>query len=137
MPAPTPYLLFPGYAADALEFYRDTFGGEVHTFTYEEAGRADGPPTDIAHGQLTGPVTLFAADAGGDEDAVHMVGMFLSLLGAADPDTLWGWFDALAAGGRVVDPLQKRSWGDWDGTVADRFGVRWLIGFQVSNDSNI
>ena len=60
-----------------------------------------------------------------------MVGMFLSLLGAADPETLHAWFDALSADGRVVDPLQQRPWGDWDGMVTDRFGVRWLIGYQI------
>lgn len=130
MTAPTPYLLFPGFAAEALEFYRGIFGGEVRSFTYEQFDRTDGPPSDIAHGQLDGPVTLFASDAGGDEDAVHMVGMYLSLLGAADPDTSRAWFDALAADGRVIEPLEKRSWGDWDGTLVDRFGVRWLIGFQ-------
>lgn len=130
MTAPTPYLLFPGFAAEALEFYRGIFGGEVRSFTYEQFDRTDGPPSDIAHGQLDGPVTLFASDAGGDEDAVHMVGMYLALLGAADPDTARAWFDALAADGRVIEPLEKRSWGDWDGTLVDRFGVRWLIGFQ-------
>jgi len=130
MAAPTPYLLFPGFAAEALSFYRGVFGGEIRSFTYEQFGRTDGPLTDIAHGQLDGPVTLFASDAGGDEDAVHMVGMFFALLGAADPETLRRWYDALADGGRVIDPLQVRPWGDSDGTVVDRFGVRWLIGYQ-------
>lgn len=36
----------------------------------------------------------------------------------------------LSAGGRVVDPLQVRPWGDSDGQVVDRFGVHWLIGYQ-------
>lgn len=42
--------------------------------------------------------------------------------------------DAIAHGylehGPVVDDLQQRPWGDWDGQVVDRFGVHWLIGFQ-------
>lgn len=42
------------------------------------------------------------------------------------------WFDALAEGGTVVDALQQRPWGDWDGTVRDAFGVTWLIGFEAS-----
>ena len=32
---------------------------------------------------------------------------------------------------RVVDDLQKRPWGAWDGQVVDRFGLHWLIGFEV------
>jgi PhnB protein len=129
-----PYLLFPGNAAEALEHYRVVFGGDLQLIDYAQAGRHDGPGDAIAHGQLSGRVELAGADAGGDDDAVQMSGMFLSLLGTADAVTLTRWFDQLAAEGRVIDPLQKRSWGDYDGTLIDRYGVRWLIGFQEEAD---
>jgi len=125
-----PYLLFPGNAAEALSFYRAVFGGELQTFDYATAGRLDGPGDAIAHGQLSGLVEIAGADAGADDDAVQMGGMFLSLLGTADAVTLTSWFDQLAAGGRVIDPLQKRPWGDFDGTLVDPYGIRWLIGFH-------
>src|SRR5690606_29150499 len=124
-----PYLYFPGNAADALGFYRDVFGGELSLFTYEQFGRTDGPGDAVAHGILSGAVELFGADAGPDADAVHIVGATFSLLGTADPATLQQWFTALAEGGQITDPLQKRAWGDWDGQVTDRYGIRWLIGF--------
>lgn len=125
-----PYLFFPGNAADALSFYRDVFGGELSVFTYEQFGRADGPSDAIAHGALTGAVDLFGADAAPDADAVHIVGAAFSLLGTADPATLQQWFAALAESGQITVPIQKRPWGDWDGQVADRYGIRWLIGYQ-------
>jgi PhnB protein len=53
----------------------------------------------------------------------------LALLGAADPPTLRAWFGGLADGGNVVDDLQQRPWGDYDGQVIDRYGIHWLIGF--------
>lgn len=130
MTAPVPYLLFPGSAEEALTFYHDVFGGELALHTYAEFGRHDGPGDAIAHGELSGPVSLGGADAGADDDAVQMNGMFLSLLGAADAATLTRWFAQLSDGGRVIDPLQERPWGDSDGTVADRYGIRWLIGFH-------
>lgn len=126
----TPYLLFPGNAAEALDLYASVFGGEVQSWTYADMGRHDGPGDAIAHGQLAGPVALAAADAGADDDAVQMTGMFLSLLGTADAATLTRWFDALAADGRVIDPLQERPWGGVDGSLADRYGIRWLIGYE-------
>ncbi|MGP6203693.1 hypothetical protein [Microbacterium sp.] len=43
---------------------------------------------------------------------------------------LTAWFGALADGGEIVDALQQRPWGDYDGMVRDRYGVRWLIGYQ-------
>ncbi|MFB7844427.1 VOC family protein [Microbacterium sp. NPDC056052] len=126
-----PYILFPGTAVDALAFYQAIFGGEVVMHTYAEFGRADGPGDAIAHGELVrGPVQLAAADAAADEDAVHMNGLFFSLLGTADPETLTRWFAQLGDGGRVIDSLQERPWGAHDGTLADRFGVHWLIGYE-------
>lgn len=125
-----PYLLFPGNAREALTRYRDIFGGELELASYAEFGRDDGPADAIAHGALTGAVSLFAADAAGDDATFEMVGGMFSLLGTADAPTLEAWFDALADDGEVLDALQRRTWGDHDGQVRDRFGVHWLIGYQ-------
>lgn len=130
MTQPTLYVLFPGVAREALEFYHGVFGGELELHTYAEFSRADGPADAIAHGILSGSVSLFGSDAGADEDAFAMTGGMLALLGAADPATLHRWFDALAESGRVLDPLVKRPWGAADGQVMDQFGVRWLIGYE-------
>lgn len=134
MSSPAVYLLLPGTAREALEFYRGVFGGDLQTHDYAAFGRTDGPADAIAHGELTGTVSISAADAGPDEDALAMTGMFLSLLGAATPAVLREWFDGLAEGGRVLDALQQRPWGDTDGQVVDRFGVRWLIGYEGGHD---
>ncbi len=130
MPAPVPYLHFPGTAAEALHAYQAVFGGEVQLFTFAEFSRTDAAPDLVAHGQLRGPVDLFAADIAGDEQPVSVEGVLFALLGAADAATSARWFDALAAGGTVLDPLQERPWGDTDGQVRDRYGVTWLIGYQ-------
>jgi PhnB protein len=130
MPGPTPYVLFPGSAREALTFYGDVFGGVVELHTFGEFGRTDGPAEAIAHGSLGGPVDLFASDASGDDVPLRCEGLMLSLLGAAEPATLRGWFSRLSEGGRVVDDLQQRPWGASDGQVVDRFGLHWLIGFE-------
>ena len=126
----TPYLFFPGNAAEALHFYADVFGGELSINTYAEFGRTDGPADATAHGELSGLVQLFAADAGPSEDILSITGVVFSLLGTADAATLTAWFAALAVGGEIVDPLQKRPWGAHDGRVTDRFGISWLIGYE-------
>jgi PhnB protein len=132
MTAPTPYLTLPGTTRDALTFYGDVFGCAVQLHTFAEFGRDDGPGEAIAHGYLTdGPVALFAADLSGDEVPFRCEGMMLSLLGTADPATLRTWFGRLADGGRVVDDLQERPWGATDGQVVDRYGLHWLVGYEV------
>jgi PhnB protein len=135
VPAPTPYLNFaPGTARDALNFYAQVFGGQVQLHTFEEFNRTDGPADAIAHGGLVdSPVSLFGSDAAGDEHPVHCEGLMLSLLGAASAATLREWYSKLAEGGRVVDDLQLRPWGAWDGQVIDRYGLHWLIGFEESD----
>lgn len=131
MPAPTPYFHFAGTARDALTFYAEVFGGRVQLHTYEEFHRTDGPADAIAHGYLVdSPVSLFASDAAGDEPTVQCEGVMFSLLGTASRDDLSEWFAGLSQGGHVVDDLQRRPWGDWDGQVIDRFGLRWLIGLE-------
>jgi PhnB protein len=125
-----PYLHFPGSARDALTFYRSVFGGDLVLNTYADFQRTDGPAEAIAHGMLQGRVELFAADAGADDESLDLRGIMFSLLGTAEPAELARWFDALGDGGRVIDALQLRPWGDHDGTVVDRFGVTWLIGYQ-------
>lgn len=131
MTDPTPYVLFPGTARDALTFYGEVFGCTVNLHTFAEFNRTDGPADAVAHGYLSaGPIVLFAADVAGDELPVRCEGLMLSLLGTAPAATLRQWFARLSEGGRVVDDLQTRPWGDSDGQVVDRYGLHWLIGFQ-------
>ncbi|MEH3088495.1 MAG: VOC family protein [Microbacterium arborescens] len=130
MAALTPYLSFAGSARSALEFYRDVFGGDIEVHTFADFGRGDGDPQWVAHGALHGPVSLFAADAARGAATLRGEGLLFALLGTGDADMSTGWFRALAASGEVVDDLQERPWGDWDGQVRDRFGVTWLIGYH-------
>ena len=127
----TPYVHFAGTAREAMTYYSEVFDCSVQLHTFEEFHRDDGPARAIAHSGLVGaPFNLFAADAAGDERPLKCEGIMFSLLGTASSDTLRTWFARLAEGGRVVDELQRRPWGDWDGQVVDRYGLHWLIGFE-------
>ena len=136
MTDPTPYILLPGNARQALTFYAAIFGGTVYLHSFAEFGKTDGPPDAIAHGYLAeGPVTVFAADVSLDQTPLRSEGIMLSLLGTAEPTTLRRWFTGLSDGGRVVDQLQRRPWGASDGQVIDRHGVHWLIGFEGDEEA--
>lgn len=115
-----------------MRFYRSVFGGELQLSRYADFGRADGPGDAIAHGVLGGEVHLYGADAGFDEDAIHGGGVMFALLGSSDADTLRRWFDALAVGGRILEPLEPRAWGAVDGQVQDQYGLRWLVGYETT-----
>ena len=52
----------------------------------------------------------------------------VALSGDDDVETLRGWFDSLADGGTVeMLPFGRRRRGDWFGSVADRYGVSWMV----------
>jgi PhnB protein len=137
MSGPTPYIHLPGTARDALTFYASVFGCEARFLTFAEFNRSDGPGDAIAHGYLTGgPVALFASDIAGDELPFRTEGLMLALLGTAEPAVLRDWFARLAEGGQVIDDLQTRPWGASDGEVVDRYGLRWLIGFEAEENQD-
>jgi PhnB protein len=126
-----PYIHFPGTAREALTFYGEVFDCAVRLHTFAEFNQADGPADAIAHGYLVGGlISLFGADASGDEPSFRSEGIMLALLGTAAPSTLRAWFSRLSEGGRIVDDLQVRPWGASDGQVIDRYGLHWLIGFE-------
>jgi PhnB protein len=126
----TPYLTFRGTARQALTFYQGVFGGELTLHTFADFQRDDGPADAVAHGILRGAVNLFAADSGHHQPVLHLEGVLFSLLGTADTATLESWFAELCDGGTDIDPLQQRPWGAHDGQVTDRYGLRWLIGYE-------
>ena len=126
----SPYLHFAGTAREALDFYHGVFGGELRMFTNGDMGRTDGDAAAIGHGILSGPVSLFAADVDGTQPPFAASGLMFALLGTAQSEVLRGWFAGLSAGGRVVEALEQRPWGDTDGQVLDKYGVLWLIGFE-------
>ncbi len=132
----TPYFHFPGTAREALTFYAEVFGGTRQLHTFGEFGRDDGPVEAIAHGYLVdSPVALFVSDVAGEQPAFRAQGLMLSLLGTADAATLRDWFARLAEDGQIVEDLQERPWGAFDGQVIDRFGLHWLIGFEADADA--
>ncbi len=132
MTAPQIYVLFPGTAREALGFYAKIFGGDLTLHSYQDFSRTDGPADAIAHGVLSGVVALAGADAATGEKSVRIEGAMLSLLGAAEPAVLHEWFDKLADGGRIVDPLSQKPWGASDGQVVDRHGLHWLLGYEAA-----
>ncbi|HSR86913.1 MAG TPA: VOC family protein [Streptosporangiaceae bacterium] len=123
-----PYLNFNGNARQAMEFYRDVFGGELAINTFAELG-TDGPDADrVMHSQLETDAgyTLMGADVMSTMEYQPMAGAAVSLSGD-DSDKLRSYWDRLSASGSVTMPMAKQAWGDEFGMCTDGFGVPWLI----------
>ncbi|WP_324276336.1 VOC family protein [Blastococcus brunescens] len=124
-----PYLVFPGTARHAMEFYRGVFGGDLVLNTFGETGAAaPGQEDGIMHAQLETPAgyTLMASDVPPGMELSGGSDISISLSGD-DADELRGYFTKLADGGSVTMPLEKQMWGDEFGMCVDPFGVQWMV----------
>ena len=124
-----PYLQFNGNAREAMEFYREVFGGQLNTSTFGEYGNDDPAMKDqTMHAQLETErgFTLMASDSMPDQPAAQQSNIAISLSGE-DGDELRGYWDKLSDGGNVVMPLEKQMWGDEFGMLVDRFGFSWMV----------
>lgn len=130
----TPYLNFPGNAAEAMRFYQGIFGGELDILTFGDFHVADMPAQGTMHSHLHNELFAFsAADAQpGSEAEWGTSRVSLAIMGD-DFETISGWFNALAVGGTVGQPLSSQVWGDVYGQVTDKYGIAWM--FNISAQS--
>lgn len=124
-----PYIAFDGNAREAMEFYRDVFGGDLVINTFGEFGNPDPAFADkTMHAQLEtdSGFTLMASD--GPPGAEMTVGDNISVsLSGDDSAELHGYWDKLSEGGTVTMPLEQQMWGDEFGMCVDRFGISWMV----------
>jgi PhnB protein len=129
MPAKlNPYISFQDSARQALEFYRDVFGGDLTLSTFGEFGAAEGEAAEgIMHGQLETEqgFTLMAADT--PPGMAYSPGSSISVSLSGDDEQLRGFWERLGDGGTVTVPLEQQPWGDEFGMLVDRFGISWMV----------
>jgi PhnB protein len=133
------YLNFPRSTFEAFSFYRSIFktefSGPVTRFKDIPAqpGQPPMPGADqdlIMHIELKilGDHTLMGTDAPESMGFSVKTGnnIFINL----EPDTRRETdqlFTALSEGGKVEMILQEMFWGDYFGTLTDRFGIQWMF----------
>lgn len=124
-----PYISFSDNARQAMEFYRDVFGGTLALHTFGESGIPDTEKADqIMHAMLETPsgFTLMGADT--PPGMEHDPGSNISISLSGDDDAeLRGYWERLSDGGVVTVALDKQPWGDVFGMCTDRFGIPWMV----------
>ena len=118
----TPYLCIKG-ASDAIEFYKKVFGAT-------EVMRMAQPDGRIGHAELQiGDSKFMLADEFPEMDfrsprSIGGTPVMLHLY-VEDVDTVVG--RAVAAGAKVLRPIQDQFYGDRSGSVADPYGHVWHV----------
>lgn len=140
----TTHLNFRGEARAALEFYQSVFGGDITIATYGDVGMpADVPGAEnVVFGQVSTAdgFRVMAYDIPGPVGGPSPAGVtrrengmtitdqsfFVSVRGEA-LDEVERYWDALASGGSIVEPLAASAWSPGFGMLTDRFGVTWIL----------
>lgn len=133
-----PYLNFPGNTEEAFNFYKSVFGGEFSavmrfgdTPGCDEMQISDDDKNKIMHISLPiGDNILMATDTlesmGQKFELGNNTHINVSPDSKQDADK---FFNGLAEGGTVHMPIQDMFWGDYWGSLTDKFGVNWMVTF--------
>ncbi len=127
-----PYLFFRGNADEAMNFYKNIFGGELEGMKY---GTLNVPaPEGLTeqnwmHLSLNGgEINLMASDT---VEASEKSAKISIALGGDEEEKLTSIFNGLSEGVSVDNPLKKEVWGDTFGTVVDKYGIEWMVNISA------
>ena len=143
MAAINPYLMFNGTCEEAFLFYKSVFGEEFsHISKFkdmpaaEEGGCAEFSEKDanrIMHVSLPiGNTILMGSDSNEQSGDVKFGGNFSVSINVESKDEADRIFNGLSAGGNVFMPMGDTFWGAYFGMFTDKFGVNWMVNFDVN-----
>jgi PhnB protein len=135
-----PYVSFQGNCEEALNFYKEALNGEII-----QLGRYGESPMKspeefkdkIIHARLKfGDALIMASDVI-NEQAMDS-GDNISLSVDCDNDRqIQEVFARMAAGGKVMMPLQEQFWGATFGMLTDKFGIHWMFNCEKKKNEEI
>ncbi len=130
-----PYIFFQGNCREAMEFYKKVFGGELSLMEYknmsdETPGKAELEGKLMNASLSGGEIVIRGADTLKASAEAKKVSLCLT---GADEAKLRKIFDGLSEGANVTGPLKKEFWGDYFGSLTDKFGVDWMVDITATS----
>ena len=130
-----PYLFFSGNCEEALNFYKDIFGGDVKQLSrWKDAPSDMGMPPNsgdkIMHASFVSPsIKFMCADA--RPTTQYGEGRISLSIGTTDADEAKRVFERLGKGGKIEMQLEKTFWGALFGMLTDKYGIDWMVNCQL------
>ena len=134
MPATlNPYLIFNGNCREAMNFYKDCFGGDLYLQTVSEAPIAAQMPANlqnsIMHSQLTSDAIVIMASDMNREKLNDGNGTQLCVICSSEVE-INRFFNKLKEAGTITEPLAKMFWGGYYGSLIDQYGKYWSFNYE-------
>ena len=136
------YLNFNGNCEEAFNFYKSVFGGEFpYIGRFKDMPPQEGMPplpadmgNKIMHVSL--PISketmLMGSDTGGEWAPDFVQGNNFSIsINADNQEEADRLFNELSKGGKVTMPMANTFWGDYFGMFADKFGINWMVSYNM------
>jgi PhnB protein len=128
-----PYLTFSGNCKEAMTFYKECLGGEV---TFQTVGDIpaegecpEGMPGQVMHAMLRNTeMILLGTDMIGKDGFIKGNNISISV-NCSSEEEINTFFNNLASGGRIVEPLANKFWGATFGCLLDKYGVNWMFNY--------
>lgn len=132
------YLTFNGNCKEAMTFYKDCLGGELHFQTIGESPLSDKMPTQmkdcILHATLTkNSLILMGTDMVSESGLIKGNAVSLSL-NCSSEDEIKTCYAKLSNGGKQNHPLENSFWGALFGDLTDKFGNHWILNFNKNSN---
>ncbi|WP_198439846.1 VOC family protein [Pareuzebyella sediminis] len=130
-----PYLNFDGKAEEAFLFYKSIFGGEF----IGHMKMSDAPDMNDLSKEEMNRVMHISLPLGKDTilmgsdilpSAGHSLNIGNNVYVSIHPESREEAdriFAGLSKGGDIEMPMADQFWGDYFGSLVDRFGIRWMI----------
>ena len=135
------YLFFNGNCREVFEFYRSVFGGEYEVLQTFGDGPADLNVAEeekdrIMHVALpVGSGFLMGSDSASAFGPPPVQGTnFAISIDGESREHCDEVFARLSEGGTVTMPIQETFWGAYFGSWIDRFGVSWMISYELPHE---
>lgn len=130
------YLFFDGKAKEAMEFYKEVFGGELDIQKIGDNPMGANKPAEekenVMHSELTTENFSIMASDMMDEDGVKKGNTMKLCLDFKDTEELNAMFVKLSDGGTVGHPIKEEFWGTF-GDCIDKYGTEWMFNFTKQN----
>jgi PhnB protein len=140
-----PHINFNGNAEEAFNFYKSVFGGEfTKIMRFKDMASPEFPVTEneankIMHIALPiGKNLLMANDVpdilGKTNENENRSKISISAESREEADKL---FNGLSVGGKIEMPIYDSPWGSYFGMFRDKYGIEWMVDFDVNYKSLI
>lgn len=135
------YPTFDGNCRAAFDFYRSIFGGDFSALQTFAQGPADmGVPEEeqdrLLHiSRPIGTSVLMGSDSSSAFGSPPVAGNNFSIsINGQSKEHCDDMFAKLSDGGMVKMPMDETFWGAYFGTWTDKFGINWMINYDLPKD---